>query len=331
MRWSPQSSTPPNRALLIQFKGVGDVVLTTSAVDALHHVWPNLKIDLWTDPAMLTLFYGDPRVSVLWPRRKKLNLVRQILSLRKERYDLVLDFQTLTVSAIGAWLTGSYSVGFTRRGRSWAYSHHVPLDAHQGTDYAADHKLDLIRCLGFDVEFTPPALAVRKPHAVWQGRTGVLAAPVSGVPYKRWAPGNWAEALDSIHRTYNVPVVLTGGPGERDQVDAVSRLLIKVPHTVHMSSSLDEFAQLAAGAEVFLGSDNGPRHAAAALGVPTVTWFGPQNPTHWTLPGGNRHAVLWDRGLAGDRHVRNDLWLLEATPANAAGAALELLKMHNEG
>jgi ADP-heptose:LPS heptosyltransferase len=51
-------------------------------------------------------------------------------------------------------------------------------------------------------------------------------------------------------------------------------------------------AQLAAVIErvaAVVGTDSGPRHLAAALGVPSFAWFGPTHPENWNPPD-ERHA-----------------------------------------
>jgi ADP-heptose:LPS heptosyltransferase len=41
-----------------------------------------------------------------------------------------------------------------------------------------------------------------------------------------------------------------------------------------------------------VGTDSGPRHLAAALGVPSFAWFGSSHPQVWNPPGA-RHGFWW--------------------------------------
>ncbi len=41
-----------------------------------------------------------------------------------------------------------------------------------------------------------------------------------------------------------------------------------------------------------VGTDSGPRHLAAALGLPTFGWFGPTHPDNWNPPG-PAHGYWW--------------------------------------
>ena len=50
------------------------------------------------------------------------------------------------------------------------------------------------------------------------------------------------------------------------------------------NTNLPELAYLMARAALFVGTDCGPRHLAAAMGLPTVTIFGPTDPGGWNPP-----------------------------------------------
>jgi len=49
---------------------------------------------------------------------------------------------------------------------------------------------------------------------------------------------------------------------------------------------------------LFISNDGGPKHAAVALDIPTVTIFGPQNERVWNPPGNSKHLTVRMEGLA---------------------------------
>src|ERR1700733_7814302 len=55
-------------------------------------------------------------------------------------------------------------------------------------------------------------------------------------------------------------------------------------------------------AAVFISGDTGPLHFAAALGVPTISLFGPSAPDRWA-PIGPRHQALTGSQCVCDVHV----------------------------
>jgi ADP-heptose:LPS heptosyltransferase len=69
------------------------------------------------------------------------------------------------------------------------------------------------------------------------------------------------------------------GPGDRNLDQELRNLL--PADAFAPPTTLLELAQLLVRARIFVGTDCGPRHLAASLGVPTVTLFGPTDPVGW--------------------------------------------------
>ena len=74
-------------------------------------------------------------------------------------------------------------------------------------------------------------------------------------------------------------VVLLGAPGERDILD---RAMAPIPAARRLVLPLDLSIKIVGAilerSDLFVGSDSGPMHVAAALGVPTIGIFGPGSP-----------------------------------------------------
>ncbi len=329
MRWSPEPGRPPGKVLVIQLRRIGDAVLLTPALDALGTEWPEARVHLLTSGPIPDLFAGDPRVAVTWTRPPRLRLPGLAARLRAERFDAVFDFQSLPWTAILCRTLGAYGVGFEKRRRRLGYRRIVPLSEHRGSDYAADHKLDLLRAAGLTAPLTLPRLIAPNARSpLWETLPAgprVVLVPVSRRAHKRWGAEAFARTARLLHERTGAAFVVAGGPGEDAALDEVAAALDGVPHRRSTLTRLREMAELTAGADLFLGNDNGPRHIALALGVPTLAWFGTQNPTHWTPPGTARHRVIWDRGRAMGRPVRDDLVIVPETPEDAARAGAELL------
>jgi len=120
-----------------------------------------------------------------------------------------------------------------------------------------------------------PALLPARP----QERVGIVLHP--GVSrfgtFKRWPEAHFAELGDRLAVRLGEPVVLTAGPGERGEAEAVQRGMQQETRIVE-PEGLKALADLLAGAQLVVACDTGPAHIAAACGVPTLTLFGPKDP-----------------------------------------------------
>jgi len=332
MRWNPEGDPPPRKILLIQLRRIGDAVLVTPALDALREAWPGARVHLLAEDPVPELFRGDPRLQVVWRRPPRSRLPDLLMSLRRERFDLALDFQSLPLTAGLARATGATAVGFRRRLRTPFYHLAVDLSAHRGSDYAADHKLDLLRAVGLSPRGLTPHLHLPSPDpGPWEGLgegPKVALVPVSPWAHKRWAPEAFAATARLLHDETGAGFLVAGGPGEGATLEAVTEGLEGVPHRCRELPSLSPFLSLLGGADLYLGNDSGPRHMAIALGVPTVGYFGPHDPSHWTPPGDGHHPVLWDPP-PGRRPSRDDVTVLPPEPEVAARAGAKLLRERN--
>src|SRR5690606_296802 len=89
---------------------------------------------------------------------------------------------------------------------------------------------------------------------------------------KRWDPERFG-ALARRILDDGLPVVLTWGPGEEPIADRVRRRA--GDGIIAVGSTLPELVALCERARLFVGSDTGPMHFAAAVGTPIVAVFGP--------------------------------------------------------
>lgn len=101
----------------------------------------------------------------------------------------------------------------------------------------------------------------------------VALHPGATDPRRRWPVDRFAAVADAIDR----PVVVTGGSGEKDLVEATvaairSRAAVPVVGTL----TLGGLAALYERCDLVVANDTGPRHLAAAVGTPTVAvyWCG---------------------------------------------------------
>ncbi len=95
---------------------------------------------------------------------------------------------------------------------------------------------------------------------------------------KRLPPASWAQVLDGLVDA-GIPPVLHGSPREEPLAEAV-RAASRAPdrYRSFVGASVTEALPLLAASSGTVGGDTGLVHAARALGVPTVAFFGPTDP-----------------------------------------------------
>ena len=263
-----------NKILLITLSNIGDAVMTTPVLEALHKTWPLATIDIVTDARASQLFthcpYGGRVVlkdkQAGW--RGTLALVRQ---LRRTPYDLVVDLRT-----DGLTLLLRAGRRLTRRGSR-------PLDHH-----AVERHFGVIsRHIG--TSSIPAA-------QIWLSKTEHRFADeqLSGLPGQRWLalgpgarwqPKRWPALhfralVNQIQEKFDA-VVLLGDTTELAVCQDIGDHLPLPAINLAGKTDLLQAAAVLTQAQLFVGNDSGLGHIEAATGTPTVTVFGPGDPARY--------------------------------------------------
>jgi ADP-heptose:LPS heptosyltransferase len=288
--------------LAIRLRALGDVVLSTPALRALHRGHEGAPLDVVTDPRYVPLVAGLPYVRRVWALgRGPWDAWRLARALRREHYAWVVDLFGNPRSAQLVALSGAArKAGYDLRGRRHVYDVRVPVEPPRsggGREYAAAVHVRLAiaaggRADGLDTD-VPLDDAARVAGRSCLASAGVhdpartVALVASGTwPTKTW-PVSEAARLARELLASGWEVLLVSGPGE----DEVARSLrVLVPRLALLPPcSIPELVGALAPLVGLVGTDSGPRHVAAALGLPTFSWFGPTHPDTWQPPG-ERHG-----------------------------------------
>lgn len=291
------------RILLIRRKALGDTLVSMRAVLEVVRAWPDASVDLVIDRPFAPLLEdlagrttAENRMRVVsWP----LPDGKPWLGfLRSGGYDLVIDWLGSPRTAVWAVLTGAATrVGFDLPRRRWAYNVKVPRNKsgeRQLRGFAGEAFLDPLRCLG--VEPGPWRDGFAEGNAAdpvmdglgaeyidwvngWEGTGAGLVMMMSATWSAKGWPAQHAATLFTELRQRNLNPVIVTGPGD-ESLEAALRPILP-DDSIAPRTNLLELAHLLSRARAFVGTDCGPRHLAASLGVPTVTLFGPTDPVGW--------------------------------------------------
>jgi ADP-heptose:LPS heptosyltransferase len=303
------------RLLIVKLSSMGDLVHALPVAAALKDAWPHLEISWAAHPAFLPIVEHSPVVHEVLPvhrargldRAELASLVSGWRNVRRRGFDVALDLQGLSKSALVVLASGS------RHRVAWHGLREIaPLVSRRvprrpDSVHVVEQLLDVARFLGAEprpVRFpiaTSPDDELEADRALagvglqHDARYLVLNPTMGGGGRKGVASLVLAEALNALAPALGLPVILVGGPADREGATAVaaSARLADVRSLVGMTS-LGTLKALIRRASGHLGGDTGSSHVAAAFDVPTVSWFGRTDP-HRSAPYGSRGVVVHHR------------------------------------
>jgi lipopolysaccharide heptosyltransferase I len=290
MRRPSTADRPAPRIVIVRLSAMGDVIQGLPVLCALRDRFSRATIAWVVEEPTAELLRGHQALDQLIevPRRW-LKSARTIANTRRRlrafQPDIAIDLQGLIKSALAAWLSGARRrIGFGGKdGRElspWFYTERV----RAASPHRVDAYLELLRPLGIDTPEVRFEIPDRRPdrvaakEAVRQaGCQGgfCLINPGASWPSKRWPPARYALVAQYLGEQWGLPslVVWAGDQGRRwaEQVVAGSEGHARLAPAM----SLIRLASLCRRARLYLGSDSGPLHLAAAVGTPCVGLYGP--------------------------------------------------------
>jgi ADP-heptose:LPS heptosyltransferase len=269
------TAPPATRSiLLITLSNVGDAVMTTPVMAALHHKYPHAFMDIVTDARAAPLFSHCPwRRDIILKDKQAgwLGLAALVRRLRATRYDLIVDLRTDGLSLL---LRAGRRL--TRRG------------SRSVTGHAVERHFSVIRQREQLTEIPPLQLwlsAAEQAHATQllaglPGQRWLALGPGARWQGKCWPVVRYSTLLDKLQPHLDACVLLgdTADAGLCREIAAGLRL----PHrNLAGTTDLLQAAAVLARMQIFVGNDSGLGHLAAAGDIPTVTVFGPGDPPRY--------------------------------------------------
>ncbi len=297
---------PARSILVIQTAFLGDAVLTTPMLAALHEHDPQLAITVLCTPEVADVFERHPAVAhvLQYDKRRDRSLGRlwQVAGdLRRQRFDAAILPHNSFRSALLARLAGiPRRIGFSRSQGRWLLTDVLPF---QWGVHDADRNLSLLGALG--IRRSSGILRLHpEPAAEESIRQRLRAAGVRPNDWllginagsvwatKRWLASGFAAVADRVVRELGGKVIFFGGPKDAPAAQEVVSQMREPAINWVGKTSLRELIAAIAQCKAFLTNDSGPMHIAVACQVPTVAIFGPTTRELGFFPYGSGHIVI---------------------------------------
>ena len=267
---------------------LGDTVMAVPALQAIAAALPRARVVAAGPWAHMLAGQGIAATCIAYPRSWS-GRIRAADTVAALRADAAVLLPNSLEAALSAWYWGARRrIGFDTQGRGRLLTDRVPLPSPRG--HQVDEYLALVSRLGAAPVRRQPSLSIAGlGDAAARGRAlldevSLPGRPRVGVhlgaafgPSKLWLTDRIA-ALCVALRERGVAAVLLGAPADAAIEQEVQAGLAEPIPSLIGRDTPDLLAGVLAALDVLVSGDTGTAHLAAALGVRTVTLFGPTDP-----------------------------------------------------
>lgn len=301
-----------DRILMLKLGAVGDVVHSLPVLETLRDRYPSARIGWVVEEAAEPLLRGHPLLDeVILLDRNRLKGsggLQYFLSwsrvLREKNYQVTIDLQNLFKTGLVAFLSRApVRIGFRRLREGNFLFNNRWVGEYKQYPHAVHKYLCLLSPIGitpkdwvirFGLHWNPvdenPSTSFWEKNN-WGPEESVVAInPGANWPSKRWPVERFACVADRLVGEFGDRILLLWGPGEKPLAEGIAEAMDK-PGFVAPETTLRSLLPLLQKCRMMISGDTGPVHLAAALGVPTVSLFGPSHPTR-NGPFGEGHVIV---------------------------------------
>lgn len=317
--------------LVIRLSAIGDVLHATCVVHNLKQFLPEARISWLVSPPAETLLQDNPDIDeiLVWDRRPfdeaiqnlKFHRAWQLLSearamLRRNHFDIVLDIQGLFLTG----LLARFTVAGRRIGIHERHEGNPLFMTEIAPDIKTPHKikryLSALLPLGWQMENFRPGLVLNLPpghaafaHEFWRAHGAdpekrlLLINLRTTWQDKQLEPDAFAKALALAGLPADVQFIFPGSAADRPYIEKALSLLEEYapqPERTIISiageTSLRELAALFASATLLLTCDTGPLYLAEAVGLTTLSLWGPTLPEIYGPLSPGHHFLISPHG-----------------------------------
>ena len=299
-----------HKFLILRLSAVGDVIRTLPAVKALKENHSSSEIAWIVEEPSRTLLESQPEIDkvILFPRKRWAEGLKSprriwrtfremgefILNLRRQKFDVALDFHGILKSGLLSFLSGAPKrIGFDRRSSKEGNSlfSNLKVNLPQERISRFHRNLALLRGIGLEIKNYNPGLHVPSedreyvdsffssltpfPKRPWIAIHPGTSAKTS---FKRWMPDRYSQLADRLIHELQATVIFTWGPGELIRVENIQKGMKGSSIVGPTTQSLTQLAEVLRRCNLYIGGDTGPMYIASLVGIPLVVVYGPTDP-----------------------------------------------------
>ncbi len=300
--------------LVVRTDRIGDLVLTTPAIQAIAEAFPQSKLTVLVAKDNLALVQGNPFIDEIMLEDRKnehrgvFGFWRLVGEVKKRIFDCAVIFHTKRRTNLLCFLAGiPERVGYHFYKLGFLLTKKIPDTRHQGLKHEAQYCLDVLKILGVDADLKRPFLPLQPKAEEWAcqflakakvdpGKKIFAIHPGASCQTRRWPPQRFRELIQLLIPRFDCQFFLIGSSEFGPIAKAIQSQLDHPMIDLIGQTSVAQLVSLLKRCALLVSVDSGPVHVADALGIPVVCLFTRNqpgiNPERWRPLGEKSRIVV---------------------------------------
>jgi heptosyltransferase-2 len=262
------------KVLLIQTAFIGDVILATPIIEAIHQHSSAIQIDVLVRKGNESLFENHPFINEVIVWNKKENKYRNLFSLlqkiRKTKYSAVVNCQRFAAAGLlTVFSKATIKIGFDKNPFSAFFNYKLPHQINNGLHESARNMM-LLQPLSIPGNIQPK---IYPPKLNFEpARPYICLAPASVWFTKQWPAEKWVELIATFSEKHTI--YLTGAPTDKALCDEIMEKSNR-KNAINLCGKLNllQSAALFKNAEMNYVNDSAPMHLCSAVNAPVTAIY----------------------------------------------------------
>lgn len=287
-----------NNILVVRLAGLGDMLLTLSAVSPIKDKYPDSKIYFLTEKNMIPFLKCFDFIEDAYEYKKNLiDTIKSVTFFRKINIDTIINFErSIKKSVLSYFIHSPIRIGYKTAFSNIFNTLSLEDFRKNPNIHIRERYFELVKPLNIDffdteLNFNPPKSKIEKVEKFlfdnnidMNNDIIVGINPVTGFKSKYWLNERWAKIADYLIEYKKAKVILTYG-NDKDQLETCIDIMNKMKQrpTLSFKTDLLEFGALIKKLNLMICLDSGPFHFAVSIGIPTISLWGRGNIKQWGI------------------------------------------------
>jgi heptosyltransferase-2 len=286
------------KILVVQKKRIGDVLTSTIIFQAIKEKYPSSELHYLIYPNAIDVVTNNPFVDKIIildnkARKSKIAFINFIFSIKKEKYDIVIDAYGKPNSVLIGWFSGAKkTITFYKKYAKLLYSDTIirTEKSFSIATRAIEHRMQLLEPLGIGFKEIAPKIFLTDSEIesakidlinakIDITKPIIMISAVGSNQIKTYPTSYLAEVLDEICKQKNVQLLFNYLPSQKEiALEIYNNCNENTKNKIFIDfykENLRDFLAVTSLCKALIGNEGGATNMAKALSVPTFTLFSP--------------------------------------------------------